>query len=193
MPGEPKEPGMPPSPDETNRDVVDFDKFEFRNLYWPNSDIRGEAKINGKVNAEGQIINFHAVRELDRRSVDVEIIFFGQHGATLQFHFEYEPRKNDSAARVLASYIGRLDLESDTYGFPRGFGMTLYRKLLNHIQHLANSTRRRFVHEVCMTSEGEEKIEDWHKHFDPILQEFGYKQNNEREWEKTYKPIREQK
>ena len=86
--------------------------------------------------------------------------------------------------------IVRSDYKKQRRVFPSGIGISLYKKMLSHIQYLATSLNKTYVHKLIMAAhdESEEGVETWHRRFDPIIQEYGYKKLNETEWQKTYEP-----
>ncbi len=182
----PEMPPQPPSPDDTNRDVVDFENFGFQMVNWVMRnnirDARMNVPIGGRLRINNELFPYKAVQWSDHDGTHREFeIISGEHQVKASLSVKELPEKND-----VYGYIGRNDTELQEYVFQRDIGMKLYSKLLEYLQFLANSTNR--VHHHYLVESTNEDIRRWHKHFDSIISEFGYQQTAHDTWEKTYVP-----
>lgn len=183
MPGEPGEPTGPPTPDQANRDVIDFEEFEFQNLQWEQLDPkRKRCSMNIKVG--DKLVRFAGFSQVPKD--DTENMFFD--------FFVGSSRVNLSFTRSLDQKRNRQDVMSDLYRredvhrFPREFARQVYRKALLYFQFLANTTRTPLVHIVRHESNSLSN-EKWLAKFEPILKEFGYELfEGGPDWIKTYEP-----
>ena len=122
---EPKDPGMPqqlPTPDQANRDAIDFSSFQFQNIQWTRRNNAREARKNlpiaGNLKIGDLIFPFTAAEWQDDDGSHKEFTIHNSN-QSVNASFTFEEHEDKVSAYA---YIGRTDIELQEYIFPRNIG-----------------------------------------------------------------------
>ena len=183
MPGDQEKSGMPqmpPTPDEANRDVVDFETMQLRKL---------ELLLDPKKEWEQKKLRLHIKEKEYELTIShilkpkTEIISFlisnGSENVSLDLTF----KKTSSKTESCDIYIGRTGKSLPR--LPFGICMKLYQKGRQYIQERARVKNITIEDKLVQGSETDDK--KWHEYFDPVIGE-GYIPSGGKTWKKEYKP-----
>ena len=199
-PGDPTKPHMPPTPDQANRDVVDFKRFELKDIPFPDGIeirydgmsllIQSQPLDKALERAGGRIpgrIYFDIVPKDRQNTEKVRGVFS-----------IYKSEKMDRF--LITMYISRFAAEGrpykDTRDLPRGIGRVLYRKMIEYLQWISTNRKIKILHRITKEPDYFKiSSEDWDRILLPIIREFRYHPINSKEsysglpeWEHLYEP-----
>ena len=180
---EPKEPkpGMPPTPDDANRDVIDFEKLDLNSFIFLRRREKEFEQESRRISIGKEQFDFRVRHHVERHADGIEFIIRSS-GSDLSLILKFHNWGDGNGD--CRSEINR-DGKQDP--IPEGIGMKLYRKGLLYIQQRAQELSLKIKHKIIRG--GRMDANKWHKYFDPIIEEYAYKKvEGFEQWEKTYEP-----
>ena len=185
---EPKDPGIPqqpPTPDQANRDIIDFESFNIRDLDWKASEDGKKFTAHRYLKTGEDITRFAGTISIKKGKDILEEI-------DLRLEFGRDPflritAKIDRNGKCQDTMLRRRKFDS-LHNLVAGQDHVFYQKFLKFLDARARIEKQIRIHEIdrMVSFVGRYDEKTWNTKFVPVLRAAGYREISPNKWEKQF-------